>query len=532
MKRPLGFRQVLGFTILGIALAGCASRTDETVVQADSPPPTVIPVEGADQKLGATGIVFGTVLHPDGTPLTEGVIWIAAVTDGETASPSTLYPGANGTFISPRLRPGKYRLWTQISVGTQLIESAREVDVQAGYRQRTDLDFSQFTLLEGTITYGGDVPPLEKFRADLMPMLKDAQPIQLQIEPGGQFTAYAQPGEYRLGVTCEPFGMCELDGGIVIEKGGEILKRNFAIPTVGAEVLLIVPEDEEFREGTLITDYRTFNGSIPNRVALSTTSHHYEHIVPGVYQVSFVGENGLQGESEPTAIGPDERNQFTIMLDRPKWRTFYGKFKLPPGRHEYKFFTRADTWRDDLLNPEKVGEGALSNSVFSIPGGAIGLDGTRSMWPRVHDKTGEVEFWVSLPTLKDKAYLRGSFNGWGLDSRYVMDLVEEKNFELTVPLQPGRHEYKLYTTDDIWWLDPSNPMQSGTGLSINNLVLVPEPDQQAGIYPSGYPEIDYATGNVTFRASLPTRTGEVYVRGDFNGWALQPEYRMHVVEGE
>ncbi len=68
-----------------------------------------------------------------------------------------------------------------------------------------------------------------------------------------------------------------------------------------------------------------------------------------------------------------------------------------------------------------------------------------------------------------KVSLFGSFNGWNRDN-LIMKKNNEDVYQITIPLDPGRHEYKFYV-DGHELLDPANPDSIPNGLGGFNSVL-------------------------------------------------------------
>ena len=71
-----------------------------------------------------------------------------------------------------------------------------------------------------------------------------------------------------------------------------------------------------------------------------------------------------------------------------------------------------------------------------------------------------------------KVFVAGSFNNWQHRKKELKDRENSGNYECTVLLSPGVHEYK-FIIDDAWCIDPENqnfkPNNMGT---LNSIICV------------------------------------------------------------
>lgn len=74
-------------------------------------------------------------------------------------------------------------------------------------------------------------------------------------------------------------------------------------------------------------------------------------------------------------------------------------------------------------------------------------------------------------------YVAGEFNGW--ESRpeqpraVPLKKTERGLWEATVPIPPGRYQYKFVIDNSIWIVDPNNPLTVDDGRgNVNSLVIV------------------------------------------------------------
>lgn len=472
--------------------------------------------------------IRGTVLGHDGSPLANRAVWVSPIGEAMVPGIKVIDTHSDGTYLFDRLWPGKYRIWTETLVGAHLLQIESEVEASAGTATTYDLSFSRFVEVKGTVRFGGNPPPIDGFRLDLMPKTRgpETRPSSLLIDTNGNFNVFLLPGSYQVGVVSPPFGLAMLDKPVEVPEGSRSIEFNWDIPTVDATIRIVPMAGEAMTTGTVTAEYRTWEGSQTTRIEQSVAEAPLRGLVPGTYSLGFFVDTARQGDSGPVEVGPGRDNVFTIELRKPEDRAFLGTFTLPPGRYEYKFFAPADLWIPDGLNPMTSGDGVFTNSVFEVPGGAKLADGTRAPWPKVNDRTGEVTFWVRMPSLYDRTYLRGSFNGWRLDPTFALERRAEKTFELVAKIPPGTYEYKYYFPEEVWFLDPNNPNMMGDGVFQNSVLVVPEaglasptPD---GVYPRFLPE----TGEVVFRATLATPSDQVFIRGTFNNWEMQDTFRL------
>jgi 1,4-alpha-glucan branching enzyme len=120
----------------------------------------------------------------------------------------------------------------------------------------------------------------------------------------------------------------------------------------------------------------------------------------------------------------------------------------------------------------------------------------------------------------------GTLNGGRLDPNIdpMKDLDGDGIWELTLPLPPGRYQYKFVIDQVDWQEDPSNPETTADGYGGLNSILV-VPSNVSYKYDESY--ISYSLGtSARSRREIPhtfTLTGhsdakEVFVTGDFANW--------------
>jgi glycosidase len=80
-----------------------------------------------------------------------------------------------------------------------------------------------------------------------------------------------------------------------------------------------------------------------------------------------------------------------------------------------------------------------------------------------------------------KVNLFGQFNSWDRNSLPMSDDNGDGIYEIKIPLDPGRYEYKFYV-DGEELIDPKNPVKVPNGLGDYNSVLIIEPSKEDKIY--------------------------------------------------
>jgi hypothetical protein len=501
--------------LLSVALAaGCAGKRVAVPPPGGGEPPlpadfTLSPLASAQAE------IFGFARGFDGTPFAAKTVYLVGGAGGsETIALVTRH---DGWYRSGALAAGVYTVRIEDLVEGQVI--ANEATVTATGATRADLSLDRFVRVAGSMRYGSDPPPLRGFRADLLPDGGEGKGATLNLDESGSYVAFVEPGRYRLAIQTGVWGLRSWDTPVIVTGTGREQVIDFAIPTVDATVQIDMPAGADAPSGYLAAEYRTFGEAAVTRIRISGATYKIPNVLEGVYEIGFIGDDGMQAYSGPVELRRGAANVIRLVPTQPRMRSFYGAFRLPKGRHQYKFYAPVDFWQDDIFNPIKENEGVFANSVVEITGQPAAGE-PASSWPRVNPETGDVQFWVRMPTLRDEVFVRGTFNRWNVDSQWRMEAVPERTFQLTVPLEKGTYQYKLYSTDGVWWLDEGNPARSGDGLEINNTLTVPTPPGTAG------PTYDPDRGTVTFRAPVATRTGEVYVRGSFNNWEVQEAFRM------
>lgn len=168
------------------------------------------------------------------------------------------------------------------------------------------------------------------------------------------------------------------------------------------------------------------------------------------------------------------------------------KLYLKPGYYGYKFVVNGTEWVFDPQNPHRKIVNDIENSAIAV--GDI---------PVPPPSGGSVTFRFRAPDAHS-VHLAGSFNNW-LDNvqgrisgqeRWKMQKTEQGDWQITVTLPPGRHEFKYVINEgERWETDPTQPLA-----------------------PNGNSLIEVGRSGVEFLLDEPTATA-VFVAGEFNNWS-------------
>lgn len=168
------------------------------------------------------------------------------------------------------------------------------------------------------------------------------------------------------------------------------------------------------------------------------------------------------------------------------------KLYLKPGYYGYKFVINGKEWIFDPANPSRKIVNDIENSGIAV--GDVPVPATQ---------TGQVIFRFRAPEAQ-AVHLAGSFNNW-LDNirgritgqeRWLVRKTQEGDWEISVPLPAGRHEFKyVINWGERWETDPTKPTA-----------------------PNGNSIIEIGGGGVEFMLDDPL-ANTVIVAGEFNNWS-------------
>jgi len=77
-------------------------------------------------------------------------------------------------------------------------------------------------------------------------------------------------------------------------------------------------------------------------------------------------------------------------------------------------------------------------------------------------------------TKVEKVNIAGSFNNWSMTADPLYDRDGNGMWSITLPLPPGRYEYKFVIDGEEWIPDPSNPETADDGFGGYNSVITVE----------------------------------------------------------
>ncbi len=83
---------------------------------------------------------------------------------------------------------------------------------------------------------------------------------------------------------------------------------------------------------------------------------------------------------------------------------------------------------------------------------------------------GGVQFICYAPKARRVAIV-GDFNNWSTAADPMYDRGEKGAWSITLPLQPGRYEYKFLIDGEKWIPDPGNPKRIKDGFGGHNSVV-------------------------------------------------------------
>jgi 1,4-alpha-glucan branching enzyme len=83
---------------------------------------------------------------------------------------------------------------------------------------------------------------------------------------------------------------------------------------------------------------------------------------------------------------------------------------------------------------------------------------------------GGVQFICYAPKAH-RVVIVGDFNNWSTDADPMYDREEKGAWSITLPLQPGRYEYKFLIDGEKWIPDLGNPKKTKDGFGAQNSVV-------------------------------------------------------------
>jgi len=93
-------------------------------------------------------------------------------------------------------------------------------------------------------------------------------------------------------------------------------------------------------------------------------------------------------------------------------------------------------------------------------------------------KVSKHKFIFNISKHFNTVYLFGSFNGWNREELKMIEKGSSGSYELTIPLEPGRYEYKFFA-DGRELLDPLNKDSIANGMGgFNSIVVIANPHDE------------------------------------------------------
>ncbi|MFO7535020.1 MAG: glycogen-binding domain-containing protein [Kiritimatiellia bacterium] len=86
------------------------------------------------------------------------------------------------------------------------------------------------------------------------------------------------------------------------------------------------------------------------------------------------------------------------------------------------------------------------------------------------DKKRKVQFRLAAPA-GSGVFVAGTFNGWDTLANPLKESAQGGAYAATVPLLPGRYEYKFVINGD-WRVDPNASETVSNGLGSKNSVII------------------------------------------------------------
>ena len=179
-------------------------------------------------------------------------------------------------------------------------------------------------------------------------------------------------------------------------------------------------------------------------------------------------------------------NPLQVDADGLTWRA---RVPLELGKYEYKFVLNGKDWITDPLSdtaPDGSGNSLLtltatgnaSPAPKTTPGNA---DKIEILTPdKVVNPDAVAQTFVYRADKKlDSVSVAGEFNGWNTGANPLKVDADGLFWRASVPLAPGKYQYKLVVNGDTWMLDPSNKntFTEANG-NVNSLAVVAPADFQ------------------------------------------------------
>jgi len=261
---------------------------------------------------------------------------------------------------------------------------------------------------------------LKDWTLDFVPVDWSRGPIRATASESRDWSVGIPPGEYSVALRNPTRDLMVLPDPVTFspdrdwyEIKVEMAKVRVEIPAAPAPKVQ-VPGGPDFlrvyRRDARLGEQFLFSRKVDNRPQL---------VLPhGDYRFEVVTDGFRRGSTDWVTVPTVRETEIAWEPIEAPSRTLRASITLPPGEYQYKFFDTRGNYITDPLNPQLTTDD-YKNNCFRVPGGAIAADGTRSQWPAVDDKTGEVTFEYTSTT-PGITYVRGSFTGWKVDGTLRM----------------------------------------------------------------------------------------------------------------
>ncbi|MEQ8822577.1 MAG: carboxypeptidase regulatory-like domain-containing protein [Sumerlaeia bacterium] len=317
--------------LLAYAPGGEQSRTITVPMNEDGT------YEEPEIVFGSLVELSGQVTGRDGTPLAGATVKATNfLTDGSNRDLTT-ETGEDGRYAFNDLAPGRLTV-TLAGDPPRTVEQRERLDVEAGDHPVVNFDLSAVVEIQGRLLVNGTPPTGWEFQLD--PAGEGAtNPLPLDLQPDGSFTALANPGRYTAWRSGGDYGLVSNfpQGVVRIPPTPAAQVIDIDLSTVPVDVVVMLPEgtawEDLLRQGDLgmrlLQRFSTGEvGTVLNSIAPSQSKRLVD-VPSGEYQIELiktgrpemtasggyrvVGEEEL-GASPITAVGPGLENVLVVEL--------------------------------------------------------------------------------------------------------------------------------------------------------------------------------------------------------------------------
>ncbi|MHC0037508.1 type I pullulanase [Pseudoneobacillus sp. C159] len=147
---------------------------------------------------------------------------------------------------------------------------------------------------------------------------------------------------------------------------------------------------------------------------------------------------------------------------------------LAEGEHQYKFLLNNRNWNENITDPLNPYPQVGGNSTFHI-----GEPNPIAESPIIDKATNTVTFQYGGKA--DRVRVAGTFTSWA-DQAVEMVKNDKGIWQLSLPLAPGRYQYKFIVGDNGWITDPGNPKQEdgNSALYVPGIIVIAPNDVEKG----------------------------------------------------